>query len=520
MEAQGGRMRAHLSSLHKCTQCELNFLSKEGMEKHSARVHEGKAEEFTRFKCEKCKLDFKTKAEFQQHKVAAKATGSCSVCQKTGQNPSFVNICEYTAHRNEHSRRSDPKAKTKIDCTDCGSEFPSYGAVTRHRAQRGRAQCGRPRCSAVLAGECDRAKHWREHSATRSIRPGAAAVGKVGTQSKDAQKTMEEHQVKIQKSVLNGGRFSTKLVGKNIEIILPGEGKRKKEHGEKEEDIKSESIKPDSPLKAPAKKKIKLVKGNINKQVLPTKETNHESVNNSKFKMVQDEKKEGAQKKRNMPCKLCDFKGWHLGHLKHHMKSKHNGRTFIDNGKIQEAREVKKKGKPKGFKENNSALNVKLQAEEVKKEEDPQGSNENSTAEGIKHDVKPVAKEVKKEEKHKVSKENNAENVINHDVKSEGDTLKLNLNKIQEEDKLKVGQEKKVTTNLKEALTIPEAEAGPVEAAGVMFHYPTMTAAQLVAAGLLQEARPPPPLPALRPSAPAPPRPLPGCHSNDVMLGF
>jgi DNA-directed RNA polymerase subunit RPC12/RpoP len=97
-------MKANLSSLHKCAHCELNFLSKEGMEKHSSRVHESKTTDFTRYKCEKCQSDFKSKPDFKQHKMQAKSTGSCSTCLKAGgESPKFANICEYTAHRNSHS---------------------------------------------------------------------------------------------------------------------------------------------------------------------------------------------------------------------------------------------------------------------------------------------------------------------------------------------------------------------------------------------------------------------------------
>ena len=106
-------MKTALSSLHKCSKCELNFLSKEGMEKHSARVHEGKAADFTRYKCEKCKSDFRTKQDFKQHKLPAKSMGSYTVCQNVdGENTKFVNICEFTEHRNNHE-------KCKNSCIIC-----------------------------------------------------------------------------------------------------------------------------------------------------------------------------------------------------------------------------------------------------------------------------------------------------------------------------------------------------------------------------------------------------------------
>ena len=95
-------MRPGLTSLHKCSKCDLNFLSKEGMEKHSARVHEGTPTDSTRYKCDKCKSDFKSKADFKQHKLPAKTVGECAPCLKGGKGPKFLNICDYTAHRNGH----------------------------------------------------------------------------------------------------------------------------------------------------------------------------------------------------------------------------------------------------------------------------------------------------------------------------------------------------------------------------------------------------------------------------------
>jgi predicted SprT family Zn-dependent metalloprotease len=50
----------------------LNFLSKEGMEKHYMRVHEGKGVTMTRFKCDKCDAEFDTKQDFKKHKVPQK----------------------------------------------------------------------------------------------------------------------------------------------------------------------------------------------------------------------------------------------------------------------------------------------------------------------------------------------------------------------------------------------------------------------------------------------------------------
>ena len=162
MDTQRNKMKAGLSSLHKCPKCELNFLSKEGMEKHSARVHEGKAADFTRYKCEKCKSDFKTKQDFKQHKLPAKSMGSCTMCQKAGENTKFVNICEFTEHRNNHEKSH---SNIQIKCKECNTEFKSSILFLKHQASK-RLPCGRPGCSDILQGECKRNIHFRSHDKT------------------------------------------------------------------------------------------------------------------------------------------------------------------------------------------------------------------------------------------------------------------------------------------------------------------------------------------------------------------
>ena len=160
MNTQRSSMKSGLSSLHKCPKCELNFLSKEGMEKHSARVHEGTAADFTRYKCEKCKSDFKTKQDFKQHKLPAKSMGTCTVCQKAGESTQFVNICEFTEHRNEHEKVN---SKIQNKCNECKEEFKSSILFLKHQTIK-RVPCGKPGCSEILQGECKKNIHWRNHT--------------------------------------------------------------------------------------------------------------------------------------------------------------------------------------------------------------------------------------------------------------------------------------------------------------------------------------------------------------------
>ena len=114
-------MKTSLSSLHKCDKCELNFLSKEGMEKHCARVHQVQTEAaLVKFNCDRCEDSFKSKSDMTKHSAAAKTVGGCAVCQKSGTNPKFSNICEFTRHRKNHERKkiSDKKATENLRATE------------------------------------------------------------------------------------------------------------------------------------------------------------------------------------------------------------------------------------------------------------------------------------------------------------------------------------------------------------------------------------------------------------------
>ena len=120
-------MKTSLSSLHKCDQCELNFLSKEGKEKHCARVHQvhhgqdvqqqhqvnkvqtprfkiqaHQVEASPKLDCKQCGERFKTKADLQKHKATAKSVGTCLPCLKEKSKPRFTNMCEFTKHKKEH----------------------------------------------------------------------------------------------------------------------------------------------------------------------------------------------------------------------------------------------------------------------------------------------------------------------------------------------------------------------------------------------------------------------------------
>lgn len=151
-------MKTSLSSLHKCDKCELNFLSKEGMEKHCARVHQAQTETpVVKFNCDQCEDSFKSKSDMTKHKAAARTVGGCVVCQKSGTNPKFSNICEFTIHRKNHERKkiSDEKANEKLKATE-NKEFKEKRTENKEFKEKRRG--GTPvRCW----------RHWRLHVRTR-----------------------------------------------------------------------------------------------------------------------------------------------------------------------------------------------------------------------------------------------------------------------------------------------------------------------------------------------------------------
>jgi len=94
------------NNLVKCGQCDLNFLSREGMEKHTKRVHAPKENNQlprTRFKCENCDEEFTTKLDFKKHRDPQKLL--CKKCQEDKKKFICENKCELIKHvRKMHKR--------------------------------------------------------------------------------------------------------------------------------------------------------------------------------------------------------------------------------------------------------------------------------------------------------------------------------------------------------------------------------------------------------------------------------
>ena len=87
------------NNLVKCPQCDLNFLSREGMEKHGKRVHAPKDSSNmprTRFKCENCDEEFSTKLDFKKHREPQKLL--CKKCQEDKKKFICDNKCELIKH--------------------------------------------------------------------------------------------------------------------------------------------------------------------------------------------------------------------------------------------------------------------------------------------------------------------------------------------------------------------------------------------------------------------------------------
>jgi len=98
------------NNLVKCSNCDLNFLSREGMEKHFKRVHFPKetgsasvSMPRTRFKCENCDEEFNTKLDFKKHRDPQKLL--CKKCQEDKKKFICDNKCELIKHvRKMHQR--------------------------------------------------------------------------------------------------------------------------------------------------------------------------------------------------------------------------------------------------------------------------------------------------------------------------------------------------------------------------------------------------------------------------------
>lgn len=149
-------MKTNINSLFKCNRCDLNFLSKEGMEKHYMRVHEGKGVVMTKFKCDKCDSEFHSKQEFKNHKNLSNEP--CAGCKTKGKVFIAPNKCELAKHVNVHKAE---EVKSGISCNKCKLNFKSIQQLKIHKKQRGELTCRKIKCGRTFFGTCSLEKHMR-----------------------------------------------------------------------------------------------------------------------------------------------------------------------------------------------------------------------------------------------------------------------------------------------------------------------------------------------------------------------
>ena len=129
------------NNLVKCTNCDLNFLSREGMEKHFKRVHAPKDPANmprTRFKCENCDEEFSTKLDFKKHREPQKLL--CKKCQEDKQKFICENKCELIKHvRRMHKKDLMMKKQNIIESKrleKLQQKKPMKNFTPRHQCQK------------------------------------------------------------------------------------------------------------------------------------------------------------------------------------------------------------------------------------------------------------------------------------------------------------------------------------------------------------------------------------------------
>ena len=129
------------NNLVKCTNCDLNFLSREGMEKHFKRVHAPKDPANmprTRFKCENCDEEFSTKLDFKKHREPQKLL--CKKCQEDKQKFICENKCELIKHvRRMHKKDLMMKKQNIIESKRLEKlqhKKPMKNFTPRHQCQK------------------------------------------------------------------------------------------------------------------------------------------------------------------------------------------------------------------------------------------------------------------------------------------------------------------------------------------------------------------------------------------------
>ena len=148
------------TSLFKCLKCELSFLSKEGMEKHSARTHGVETHvKVTKFRCEHCNETFSSKPDLNSHRLKQRLL--CKKCQEDGKTCISENKCELlkhvrSVHKNELWKKNQGKS---LECKRCHKVLKTAKQMKTHQETHSMLAC--TKCGKKLEGFCNLELHLK-----------------------------------------------------------------------------------------------------------------------------------------------------------------------------------------------------------------------------------------------------------------------------------------------------------------------------------------------------------------------
>jgi len=170
------------NNLVKCGQCDLNFLSREGMEKHTKRVHAPKeTNQFprTRFKCENCDEEFTTKLDFKKHRDPQKLL--CKKCQEDKKKFICENKCELIKHvRKMHKKDLMMKKQNIIESRKLEKTMQKKQQQVKNFTPRHACV----KCNKVFKDNNFLELHMREEHSIKQIKKERIEGAKTATQTK------------------------------------------------------------------------------------------------------------------------------------------------------------------------------------------------------------------------------------------------------------------------------------------------------------------------------------------------
>lgn len=170
------------NNLVKCGQCDLNFLSREGMEKHTKRVHapkENNQHPRTRFKCENCDEEFTTKLDFKKHRDPQKLL--CKKCQEDKKKFICENKCELIKHvRKMHKKDLMMKKQNIIESRKLEKTMQKKQQQVKNFTPRHACV----KCNKVFKDNNFLELHMREEHSNKQIKKEKQEGVKTGIQNK------------------------------------------------------------------------------------------------------------------------------------------------------------------------------------------------------------------------------------------------------------------------------------------------------------------------------------------------